>query len=62
VLRPSRDPHLEYLIYDRLGTVLAYEPIVKGANQRPTGQAGWLMFSRVGADVLNPNAFAVLQL
>ena len=52
----------EYLVYDRLGTTLAYEPIVKGDNARPTGQAGWLMFARVGADVLNPNAFAVLQL
>ena len=52
----------EYLVYDRLGTTLAYEPIVKGANHLPTAQAGWLMFARVGADVLTPNAFAVLQL
>jgi HK97 family phage major capsid protein len=52
----------EYLVYDRLGTVIAYEPIVKGANQRPAEQAGWLMSPRVGADALNANAFAVLQL
>lgn len=51
----------EYLVYDRLGSVLMYEPIVKGSSQRPTGQAGWLMFSRVGGDVLNANAFAVLR-
>lgn len=51
----------EYLIVDRVGTTLLYEPIVKGANQRPTGQAGWFAFWRVGADLTNTNAGRVLN-
>jgi HK97 family phage major capsid protein len=40
-----------YLIVDRIGMTLVYDPIVKGVtNQRPTGQAGWFGFWRVGAD------------
>ena len=51
----------EYLIVDRVGTTLLYEPIVKGSNQRPTGQAGWFAFWRVGADLTNTNAGRVLN-
>ncbi|MGW5578720.1 phage major capsid protein [Micromonospora chokoriensis] len=50
----------QYAIVDRIGMSLMYEPLVKGANQRPTGQAGWFAFWRVGADVLTANAFRVL--
>jgi HK97 family phage major capsid protein len=40
-----------YLIVDRIGMTLVYDPVVKGVtNQRPTGQAGWYGFWRVGAD------------
>jgi predicted phage gp36 major capsid-like protein len=35
---------------------------VKGANQRPTGQAGWFAFWRVGADASTTNAFRVLTI
>lgn len=50
-----------YYIVDRVGVSLMYEPMVKGtANSRPTGQAGWFMFWRVGADVATPAAFRVL--
>jgi HK97 family phage major capsid protein len=51
----------QYLIVDRVGMTVAYEPLVKGANGRPTGEVGWYAFWRVGANVLVPNAFRVLQ-
>ncbi|MFI6732105.1 phage major capsid protein [Nonomuraea sp. NPDC050451] len=51
-----------YLIVDRVGMTVAYEPLVKGANQRPTGEVGWYAFWRVGANVLVPNAFRVLRI
>ena len=42
----------EYVIVDRVGVSVMYEPLVKGAtNQRPTGQAGWFAYWRVGADL-----------
>ncbi|WP_433114282.1 phage major capsid protein [Micromonospora sp. CA-246542] len=50
----------QYAIVDRIGMSLMYEPMIKGANERPTGQAGWFAFWRVGADVLTPNAFRTL--
>jgi HK97 family phage major capsid protein len=51
-----------YVIADRIGTTIAYQPMVMGGNQRPTGQAGWYAFGRTGADVVTSNAFAVLKL
>jgi hypothetical protein len=40
-----------YLIVDRIGMTLVYDPVVKAAaNLRPSGQAGWYGFWRVGAD------------
>ena len=40
-----------YFIVERIGMTLVYDPIIKAAaNQRPTGQAGWFGFWRVGAD------------
>lgn len=39
----------QYVVVDRVGVSVLYEPLVKGANQRPTGQAGWFAFWRVGA-------------
>jgi HK97 family phage major capsid protein len=52
----------QYAIVDRIGMSVLYEPLVKGASQRPTGQAGWFAFWRVGADVLTANAFRVLTI
>jgi HK97 family phage major capsid protein len=53
----------QYLIVDRVGMSVLYEPMVKGVtNARPTGQAGWFAFWRVGADVTTTNAFRVLQI
>lgn len=51
-----------YYIVDRVGFSMQYVPVVIGANQRPTGQAGWIGYWRVGAEVANPAAFRLLQL
>jgi HK97 family phage major capsid protein len=51
----------QYYIADRLGMQVLYEPMVKStANGRPSGQAGWFAFWRVGADTAVANAFRVL--
>lgn len=52
----------QYLIVDRIGMSVLYEPLLKGSNQRPTGQAGWFAFWRVGADVSTASAFRVLTI
>ena len=53
-----------YYIVDRVGVSIIYEPMVTGtgasANQ-PTGQSGWFMYWRVGANVSTASAFRVLQ-
>jgi HK97 family phage major capsid protein len=50
----------QFYIVDRVGVSLMYEPMVKGSNNRPTGQAGWFMYWRTGSDVATPSAFRVL--
>lgn len=50
-----------YLIVDRIGMTVQFEPLVKGSNQRPTGEVGWFAHWRVGADTLDANAFRLLQ-
>lgn len=51
-----------YYIVDRIGFSVQYVPVVIGASQRPTGQAGWMGYWRVGAEVADPSAFRLLQL
>jgi HK97 family phage major capsid protein len=51
----------EFLIYDRVGMQLVYDPLVLGSNRRPTGQGGFYAFWRVGANVVG-NGFRVLKL
>ncbi|WP_329292850.1 phage major capsid protein [Streptomyces pseudovenezuelae] len=51
-----------YYIVDRVGMTMVYEPLVKGANGRPTGEAGWFAYWRVGADVVNADAFRLLDI
>ena len=55
-----------YIIVDRLPSVVIAEPLVEtGSPGLPTGQRGWLNYSRVGADTvtqgaaLGSNAFTV---
>jgi len=50
-----------YKIVDRIGVEVMYQPMIMGASQRPTGQAGFFAFWRTGADVITSNAFKVLK-
>lgn len=52
----------QYYIVDRIGMSVIYDPLVKSTNQAPMGQAGWYAHWRVGADVVNADAFRLLQL
>jgi HK97 family phage major capsid protein len=49
----------QYYIVDRVGMSVVYDPIVLGANRRPTGQGAWYAFWRTGADVSTAGAFRV---
>ncbi|MGW6743781.1 phage major capsid protein [Streptomyces sp. NPDC055025] len=51
-----------FYIIDRVGMTMVYEPLVKGANGRPNGQAGWFAYWRVGSDVVNADAFRLLNI
>jgi HK97 family phage major capsid protein len=52
-----------YVIVDRIGMSVQYNPMLMGQTTgRPTGKAGWFAFWRVGADVVDPAAFRLLQL
>lgn len=49
----------QYYIVDRVGMSVVYDPIVLGANRRPTGQGAWYAFWRVGGDVSTATAVRV---
>ncbi|WP_341266966.1 phage major capsid protein [Gordonia malaquae] len=49
-----------YVIADRIGTTIEYIPNLFGSNGRPTGKRGWYAHFRVGADVVNADAFRLL--
>lgn len=50
-----------YYIVDRVGMSVLYEPMVKGASRRPTGQAGWFAMWRVGGKFVNSNGGRILN-
>jgi predicted phage gp36 major capsid-like protein len=50
-----------FLVVDRVGVSLIYEPLVKSTTALPTGQAGWFMFWRTSSQVAIPNAFRVMK-
>lgn len=50
-----------FAIVDRLGSTLELVPHLFGANRRPTGQRGALLWFRTGSDVVVPNAFRMLS-
>jgi HK97 family phage major capsid protein len=53
----------EYIIVDRVGMSVLYEPMVTGTGASanlPTGEAGWYAFWRVGAKASTANALQVL--
>lgn len=52
-----------FVIADRIGMSVAFEPLVKGAAFRPTGHVGWWAHWRVGsAEVTGGAAFRMLRL
>lgn len=50
-----------YLIADRLGMAIQYDPMVRGSNRRPIGAVSWWAYWRTGADCLNTDAFRLLR-
>ena len=42
-----------FAIVDRVGGLLITDPLVKGANRRPTGEYGFFYFWRVGSGLLD---------
>ncbi|ORW21025.1 capsid protein [Mycobacterium palustre] len=51
-----------FVITDRLGMAIEFIPHLVGSSRRPTGQRGWFAYYRVGSDVVNPNAFRLLNI
>ncbi len=52
----------QFIIVDRVGVSIIYEPLVKGTGGiLPAGQAGWFMFWRTDSRVAVPNAFRVMK-
>ncbi len=49
-----------FLIVDRVGMEVVYQPLVLGSNRRPTGEVGWAAFWRVGSDTTNADGFRLL--
>jgi HK97 family phage major capsid protein len=47
----------QYAIVDRIGSSIVPVPVVIGATRRPTGEYGWYLHWRTGADVLVGDAF-----
>jgi HK97 family phage major capsid protein len=50
-----------FVIVDRIGTTIELIPNLVGANRRPTGQRGALMWFRTGSDVVVNEAFRLLD-
>lgn len=51
-----------FVIVDRIGTTIELAPHLFGANGRPNGQRGLIMWYRTGSDSVNDAAFALLNL
>jgi HK97 family phage major capsid protein len=52
----------QFVIVDRIGTVISYDPMLQGSNGRATGQAGWFAYKRTSSDLLNTDAGRILKL
>jgi len=46
----------QYVVVDRLPTVMIFEPLVFNATPLPTGQQGWFFYARTGADITTAGA------
>ncbi|WP_024801026.1 phage major capsid protein [Nocardia sp. BMG51109] len=51
----------QFVIVDRLGSTLELVPHLMGANRRPSGERGALLWFRTGSDVVVPQAFRLLS-
>jgi HK97 family phage major capsid protein len=52
----------QFLIVDRVGVSIIYDPLVQGAGGViPVGEAGWYMFWRTGSALTSVNAFRVMK-
>jgi len=49
-----------YVVCDRIGTTIELVLHLFGASGRPTGQRGFFMWKRVGADSVDDGAFRYL--
>jgi len=52
----------QFVIVDRIGSSVEFIPNMLGANRRPTGQRGALLWFRTGSDVVNVGAFRMLDI
>ncbi|WP_319454254.1 MULTISPECIES: phage major capsid protein [unclassified Mycobacterium] len=52
----------QFVIVDRIGSTLELVPHLVGANRRPTGQRGALLWFRTGSNVVVPQAFRLLSI
>jgi HK97 family phage major capsid protein len=50
-----------FVIVDRIGSMIELIPQVFGTNGRPTGQRGAFLWFRTGSDVVVPEAFRILN-
>ena len=48
-----------YVIVDRIGSQVSFIPHLMGASGRPTGQSGWYLFRRVGAECTTTTSFVL---
>ena len=55
------DVRRAFFIVDRVGSTLELIPNVVGANQRPTGQRGAILWFRSGSEVVVPQALRMLD-
>jgi predicted phage gp36 major capsid-like protein len=52
----------QYVVVDRLGTTVAFNPLVIGTSRRPTGSVGWFLYWRTGGDAVVADAWRMLRL
>lgn len=51
----------QYYVVDRVGTTIELVPHLFGANRRPTGERGFLMWFRTGGNLAVPDAVRVIN-
>ena len=51
-----------YVVFDRIGTQVEFDPIVVNTSGLPTGQRALIAHKRVGGDVVDADAFRILKL